>query len=73
MTAKIVEQCIGCGSTRQVHVDGVTSSVKCSGIRTAGGTKHEIYGSGSRILRGYWKRIFAFLEEPQVGKDGSGK
>ena len=37
------------------------------------GTKHEIYGSGSRILRGYWKRIFAFLEEPQVGKDGSGK
>ncbi|MCU6693323.1 Phospholipase ytpA [uncultured Blautia sp.] len=37
------------------------------------GTKHEIYGSGSRILRGYWKRIFAFLEEPQVGKNGSGK
>ena len=37
------------------------------------GTKHEIYGSGSRILRGYWKRIFAFLEEPQVEKDGSGK
>lgn len=37
------------------------------------GTKHEIYGSGSRILRGYWKRIFAFLEEPQAGKDGSGK
>ena len=43
MTAKIVEQCIGCGSTRQVHVDGVTSSVKCSGIRTSGRTKHEIY------------------------------
>ena len=37
------------------------------------GTKHEIYGSGSRILRGYWKRIFAFLEKPQVGKNGSGK
>lgn len=27
------------------------------------GTKHEIYGSNSRILRGYWKRIFTFLEE----------
>ena len=37
------------------------------------GTKHEIYGSGSRILRGYWKRIFAFLEESQVRKNGSGK
>ena len=24
------------------------------------GTKHEIYGSGSRILRGYWKRILRF-------------
>ena len=37
------------------------------------GTKHEIYGSGSRILRGYWKRIFAFLEEPQVGKEWFGE
>ena len=37
------------------------------------GTKHEIYGSESRILRGYWKRIFAFLEEPQVEKNSSGK
>lgn len=26
-------------------------------------TKHEIYGSDSRILKGYWKRIFTFLEE----------
>ena len=37
------------------------------------GTKHEIYGSGSRILRGYWKRIFCISGRAAGGKEWFGE